>query len=99
MKRAKTKGSVSESDTLPQVRWSASNNARNHHNLFRLRVERFHALRRLAGFNSESGSSSGALLRKDALSLADGGKRLGIANSNPLTIPGYAVVASPGHHS
>jgi hypothetical protein len=67
--------------------------------LLRLWVERFNALGRLAGFYSEGCRSSGALLCEYALSLTDGGKRLGITNGNSLLIPSYAVVASTGHHS
>lgn len=90
---------MSESDTLPLIVCSAANHARDHHNLFRLRVERLDALRGQSGFDLERCRSPGAFLRENALSLADGGKRLGITNGNSLSIPGYAVVASTGHHS
>jgi hypothetical protein len=78
---------------------SAADNTRNHHNLLRLWVERLKTLGRLAGFYSEGCGSPGPLLREYALSLADGSKRLRITNGNSLLIPGYAVVASTGHHS
>jgi hypothetical protein len=84
---------------LPLVCVSSANDARNHHNLFCLWVERLQTPGCLTGFYFESGGSPGPLLRKNALGLADGGKRLGITNGNSLLIPGYTVVASTGHHS
>jgi hypothetical protein len=62
-------------------------------------VKRLKALGRLSGFNFEGGCSSGPLLRENALSLADGGKRLRITNGHSRLIPGYAVVASTGHQT
>jgi len=78
---------------------SATDHARDHHNLLGLWVKRLKALGRLAGFYFESCGSPGPLLREYALSLTDSSKRLRITNGNSLSIPGYAVVTSTRHHS
>jgi hypothetical protein len=90
---------VPESGTLPSLPRSSTDNARNHHNLLRLWVERLNTLGRLARFYFEGRRPPGPLLREYALSLADSGKCLGITDGNFLLIPSHTVVASTGHHS
>jgi hypothetical protein len=62
-------------------------------------VEYFDPLWRLAWFDLEGRSPSGALLREDTLGFADGSNGLRITNGNFLMVPSYAVVTSTRHDS